>query len=54
MITLAIFKNIMKQKGYSTDIYVAHVLPGMVRSVFTVPWIVKQKIKKTINSGHSR
>ena len=54
MIIHVIFKNIMRQKGYSIDIYVAHVLLRMVGSVFIVPWIVKQKIQKTINSGHSR
>ena len=28
------------------DIFAAHVLPRMIRPVFTVLWIVKQKIKK--------
>ena len=37
MIIPAIFKNIMRQKGFSTDIYVVHVLPKMVGSVPTVP-----------------
>ena len=37
MIILATFKNIMTQKGSSIDINVVHVLPSMVRSVFTVP-----------------
>ena len=44
----AIFKNIMRQRGYSIDIYVANVLPRIVRSVTR---IAKQKI---INSGHTR
>ena len=51
MTILATFKNIMKQKGYSIDTYVAHVLPRMVRSVFTVPWIAKQKFKKRLTLG---
>ena len=46
MIILTTFKNVMRPKGYSTDIYVAHVLPRMIRSVFTVPWIAKPKIQK--------
>ena len=54
MIIPAIFKNIMRQKGFSTSIYVVHVLPRMARSVPTLPWIVRQKIQKTINSGHNR
>ena len=36
MIILATFKNIMKQKGSYIDIYVVHVFPRMVRSMFTV------------------
>ena len=36
-IILETFKNIMTQKGFSTDIYVVHVLLRMARSVLTVP-----------------
>ena len=31
------FQNIMRHKGFSTDIYVVHVLPRMARSMSTVP-----------------
>ena len=54
MIILVTFKNITRQKEFSTDIYVVHVLPRMARSVPTLPWIVRQKIQKKINYGHSR
>ena len=53
MIILVTFKNITRQKEFSTDIYVVHVLPRMARSMPTLPWIVRQKIQKTINSVHS-
>ena len=37
MIILVIFKNIMKQREFSVDIYAVHALPRMARSVSTVP-----------------
>ena len=41
----------MRQKGFSTDIYVVHVLPRMARSVPTVPWTARQKIQKRLTLG---